>query len=176
MEAQSAWEAEVVWTAEVAWAAESAWVIESAWAAESARVWCVAARVQEVKMESAWAAEVAVVTARRKKGSGGLFSEFGKEAMRKGGSAGGVGCGSRSWYGNHESFFWRVVWVAVVETEALAKVAATKTKGARMPKENNRKVENGNNAVLHDGKQHANNIFPMNQYPPDSSTPSNKFC
>ena len=60
--------------------------------------------------------------------------------------------------------------------EALAKGAATKTEGARMQKENNRKVENGDNAVLHDGKQHANSIFPMNQYPPDSSAPSNKFC
>ena len=59
----------------MAWAAESAWVIESTWAAESARVWCVAARVQEVEMESTWAAEVAVVTAQRKKGSGGWFSE-----------------------------------------------------------------------------------------------------
>ena len=49
--------------------------------------------------------------------------------------------------------------------EALAKGTATKIEGARMRKKNNRKVENDNNAVLHDGKQHANNIFPMNQYP-----------
>ena len=66
--------------------------------------------------------------------------------------------------------------LSIPNVEALAKGAATKTEGARMQKENNRKVENGDNAVLHDGKQHANSIFPMNQYPPDSSAPSNKFC
>ena len=60
--------------------------------------------------------------------------------------------------------------------EALVKGAATEIERARMPKENNRKVENDDNAVLHDGKQHANSIFPMNQYPPDSSAPSNRFC
>ena len=75
-------------------------------------------------------------------------------------------------------YFFAVLYciLSIPYIEALAKGAAMKTEGARMQKENNREVENGDNVVLHDGKQYANSIFPMNQYPPDNSAPSNRFC